>query len=238
MSTMFLAASAIVWNAAGPAAAASDDSVVEGFKTVAIASVSDAVDQVAGARGFMNHDMRPVIPGRVAGRAVTALVKLKTPTSTTGAVDHSVAMIDGANPGEVGVIVMEDGLNTAAIGGLMMTAAKAREMGGMIMDGAARDIPEIRRLGVPVYSRSISPATAVGRYASVSKNEPVTCAGVEVAPGDIIVADEDGVVVVPKEHAEKVLEVAREIDQREGAMVPLIEQMKKLGEAVKKFNRI
>lgn len=237
-ATMILALGAVVWNGAEPAAAASDDPIVEGFKTVAIASVSDAVDQVAGERGFMNYDMRPIIPGRIAGRAVTALVKLKTATSTTGAVDHSVAMIDAANPGEVGVIVMEDGLNVAAIGGLMMTAAKAREMGGMIMDGAARDIPEIRRLGVPVYARSISPATAVGRYASVSKNEPVVCAGVEVAPGDIIVADEDGVVVVPKEHAEKVLEVAREIDERESAMVPLIEQMKKLGEAVKKFNRI
>ena len=223
-----------------PAPAASDDPIVEGFKLTAIASVSDAVDQVTGERGFMNYDMRPVIPGRVVGRAVTAkLVPMEKGKSTaTSAVSHSVQMIDGADPGDVGVIVVEDGLNVAAVGGLMITAAKSRSMAGMVLDGGARDVPELRTLGLPIFARSYTPATAVGRYTSVSKNETVVCAGVEVSPGDIIVGDEDGVVVVPKDDAKKVLEIAQEIDEKEGAMVPMIKKLKSLTEVIAKFNRI
>lgn len=219
---------------------ATADSVVEGFKLVAIASVSDAVDTVTGNRGFMNHDMRPVVPGRLVGRVATArLVPVQEgESSATRAVSHSVEMIDEAEPGTVGVIVVEDGLNVAAVGGLMMTAAKSRAMAGMVLDGGARDLAELRSLGLPVYARSYTPATAVGRYISVSKNEPVECAGVTVAPGDIIVADEDGVVVVPKENAAEVLAAAIDIDEREGAMVPLIKKLKSLTEVIKQFNRI
>lgn len=217
-----------------------EDSVVAGFRGITVASVSDAVDQVAGKRGFLEHDMRPIVAGPVVGRARTALVKPALADKATPVLStrHSVAMIDSAKPGEVGVIVMENGLNVAAIGGLMATAAKAREMAGMLIDGGVRDVAEIRSLGLPVYARSVTPATAVSRYASVSMDEPVWCAGVLISPGDIIVASEDGVVVVPKSHEEKVLEVAREIDQRESKMVPVIQQLKSLGEAIKKFNRI
>jgi 4-hydroxy-4-methyl-2-oxoglutarate aldolase len=223
-----------------PVGAASGDPLVEEFKLVALASVSDAVDEVVGKRGFLDHSMRPVIPGKFAGRAVTAKLVPKDKAASTAAtaVSHSVQMIDGANPGDVGVIVIEDGLNVAAVGGLMMTAAKARGMAGMVLDGAARDVPELRMLGVPVYARSYSPATAVGRYVSVFKNEPVECAGVLITPGDIIVADEDGVVVVPQAHAKKVLEAAQVIDEKEGAMVPLIKKLKSLTEVIAKFNRI
>ncbi len=216
------------------------DTLVEGFKLVAIASASDAVDSVTGERGFMNYDMRPVVPGRLVGRAATAkLVPVQDgQSSATRAVSHSVEMIDEAEPGTVGVIVVEDGLNVAAVGGLMMTAAKARSMAGMVLDGGARDLAELRSLGLPVYARSYTPATAVGRYISVSKNESVECAGVTVDPGDIIVADEDGVVVVPHEHAADVLAAAIDIDEREGAMVPLIKKLKSLTEVIKRFNRI
>ena len=78
----------------------------------------------------------------------------------------------------------------------------------------------------------------MGRFASVSRNEPVTCGGVLVRPGDIVVAGEDGVVIVPQEKAEEVLKRAQEIDKTETAMVPVIKQMKSLGEAIRKFNRI
>lgn len=242
-SAVFLTAALVgvgLFTAGTPAPAASDDPLVEGFKLTAIASVSDAVDQVVGERGFMNYDMRPVIPGRVVGRAVTAkVVPMQEGKSTAAsAVSHSVQMIDEADPGDVGVIVVEDGLNVAAVGGLMITTAKSRGMAGMVLDGGARDIPELRTLGLPIYARSYTPATAVGRYVSVSKNETVECAGVSVSPGDIIVGDEDGVVVVPKDHAAKVLEAAMEIDEKEGAMVPLIKKLKSLTEVVKKFNRI
>ena len=64
----------------------------------------------------------------------------------------------------------------------MGTAAKSRGMAGMVLDGAVRDLVELRALGLPVYARSVSPATAVGRYSIVSKQVPVECAGVSIAP--------------------------------------------------------
>lgn len=218
----------------------SPDPLVAGFRGTTVASVADAVDQVVGRRGYLEHEFRPVIEGVVVGRARTALVRPALPANATPvlATKHSVEMIDSAQPGEVGVIVMENGLNVAAIGGLMATAAKARDMSGIIIDGGVRDVAEIRRLGLPVYARSVSPATAVGRYASVSRDEPVWCGGVLIAPGDIIVANEDGVVVVPKDKAEAVLKVAIEIDERESKMVPIIQRLRSLGEAIKQFNRI
>ena len=78
----------------------------------------------------------------------------------------------------------------------------------------------------------------MGRWATVANGITVTCAGVEVAPGDFIVAGEDGVVVVPQGRAMEVLKRAQEIDERETRMVPLIQRLKALGKAVAQFNRI
>ena len=89
-----------------------------------------------------------------------------------------------------------------------------------------------------VYARSKSPRTAVGHYATVARNVPVECGGVTVSPGDIIVADEDGVVVVPQQRAAEVLKQAQAIDDRERAMYPFIRQFKSLQAAIARFNRI
>ena len=229
-----------VRQAAAPEVAAPPDPLLAGFARSTVASVSDAVDQVIGKRGYLAHDMRPYVSGAFVGRAATALVKAATPEQSTPAlaVKHSVEMIDSANPGDVGVIVMENTLDVAAIGGLMGTAAKSRGMAGMVLDGAVRDLAELRALELPVYARSVSPATAVGRYASVSKQVPVECAGVIIAPGDIIVAGEDGVVVVPRDRAADVLKRSQEIDARESKMVPFIKQYRSLQKAIEVFNRI
>ncbi|HXE79631.1 MAG TPA: RraA family protein [Vicinamibacterales bacterium] len=229
-----------VRQAVAPATETARDPLIAGFEQTTVASVSDAVDQVVGRRGYLSHDVRPFVPGRFVGRAATALVRPAPPEKATPAlaVKHPVEMIDSANPGDVGVIVMEGSLDVAAIGGLMGTAAKARGMAGMVLDGAVRDIAELRALGLPVYARSASPATAVGRYASVAKQVPVECAGVTVSPGDIIVAGEDGVVVVPKDRAVEVLRRAQEIDERETKMVPFIKQHRSLQKAIAAFDRI
>jgi 4-hydroxy-4-methyl-2-oxoglutarate aldolase len=238
------AAAAFVWFHGAAPVNALEEPVITGLRASTVASVADAVDQVTGARGFLSHDMRPRImpPGvkKLVGRARTALIRpAKAGESTPqSAVKHSTEMIDDGRVGEVGVIVMEGSLDVAAIGGLMATAAKSRGMAGMVLDGAVRDIEEIRGLGLPVFSRSISPATAVGRYVSVGRDIEVNCAGVRVRPGDIVVAGEDGVVVVPKEKEKEVLAKAKEIDDRESKMVPFIKQFKSLTEAIKKFNRI
>lgn len=230
---------AVAFQAAQKAAAPSDP-LLAGFHRSTVASVSDAVDQITGKRGFMSFDMRPYIPGKIVGRANTALVRPAPPEKATpaAAVKHSVEMIEGSQPGEVGVIVMEGSRDVAAIGGLMGTAAKSRGMAGMILEGAVRDLAELRALNLPVYARGVSPATAVSRYATVDKNIAVECGGVTVNPGDIIVAGEDGVVVVPKAREQEVLKRAQEIDDRETKMVPFIKKFRSLSKAIEVFNRI
>jgi 4-hydroxy-4-methyl-2-oxoglutarate aldolase len=217
-----------------------DDPIIAGFKRTYAASVADAVELVTGKRGFMSHDMKVVSGGNMVGRAVTSLVRPAPPEKATPALStkHSVEMIDNAKPGEVGIIVMEGTLDIAAMGNLMATAAVVRGMAGMVLDGAARDVPDLRKMGLTVYARSTSPATAVGRYATVARNVPVECAGVTVRPGDIIVANEDGVVVVPQEHAEAILKKCQEIDEREMKMYPFIKKHKSLQKAIEEFNRI
>ena len=225
---------------AAPAKMTSEQALIEGFKKSTVASVADAVDQITGQRGFMSHDMRPRVPGVMVGRAATALLRQTSPDKATPALSakHSVAMIDNAKPGEVGVIVVENGLDVAGVGGLMATTAKVRGMAGILIDGGLRDIAELRALALPSYSRSVVPSSSVGRWASVANNIPVQCAGVNVKPGDIIVAGEDGVVRVPQERAAEVLKRSQEIDERETKMVPLIRQYKALSKVVEVFNRI
>jgi 4-hydroxy-4-methyl-2-oxoglutarate aldolase len=222
------------------AAAVTDDPLISGFKATYPASVSDAVELVTGKSGTMRHDMKLVTGKPMVGRAVTSLARPASPEGSTPplATKHSVEMIDEAKPGDVGVIVMEGTLDIAAMGNLMGTTATVRGMAGMVLDGAIRDIWDIRRMGLTVYARASTPATAVGHYATVAKNLPVECAGVTVRPGDIIVADEDGVVVVPQERAEDVLKKAMEIDDRERGMFPFIRQHKSLQKAIELFGRI
>lgn len=217
-----------------------DEPIIAAYKKTYPASVSDAVELVTGKNGTMWHDMKLVVGKPIVGRAVTSLVRPAPPEQATPALStkHSVEMIDNAKPGEVGVIVMEGTLDIAAMGNLMGTAATVRGMAGMVLDGAIRDIWDIRRMGLTVYARSASPRTAVGHYATVARNIPVECAGITVRPGDILVADEDGVVVVPQERAEEVLKKAQEIDARENGMFPFIRQFKSLTKAIEKFNRI
>ncbi len=221
-------------------AAPTDEPIIAAFKKTYPASVSDAVELVTGKNGTMGHDMKPFVGGAMVGRAATSLVKPAPPEQATPALStkHSVEMIDNAKPGEVGVIVMEGTLDIAAMGNLIATAAKVRGMAGMVLDGAIRDIWDVRRMGLTIYARSASPRTAVGHYATVARNVAVQCGGITVRPGDIIVADEDGVVVVPQERAEEVLKKAQEIDAREKGMFPFIRQFKSLTKAIEKFNRI
>jgi regulator of RNase E activity RraA len=238
--TVLAAALAALGFQAARQSATSGDPLIEGFKKTTVASVADAVDQIVGKRGFMSHDMRPHVGGAFVGRAVTALLKPAPPEKATPQLStlHSVEMIDNAKPGEVGVIVIEGSLDVAALGGLMATAAKSRDMAGMVLDGSLRDVAEVRALGLPVHARGVVPSSSVSRWAGVARNVPVQCAGVAVRPGDIIVAGEDGVVVVPRERAAEVLKRAQEIDVRETKMVPLIKQYKSLRKVVEMFNRI
>src|SRR5690242_13717816 len=230
-----VAVAAVPRGAQTPSADSPGDPLVAGFKSTYPASVSDAVELVTGKNGTMRHDMKLMTGANMVGRAVTSLARPAPPDQATTALatKHSVEMIDESKPGEVGVIVMEGSLDIAAMGNLMATAAVERGMAGMVLDGAIRDLWDVRRMGLTVYARSKSPRTAVGHFATVARNVAVECAGVTVRPGDIIVADEDGVVVVPQDRAADVLKEAQSIDARESGMYPFIRQFRSLQEAIK-----
>ena len=214
------------------------DPIVEGFRLVEVASVADAMEQLYGQRAPMNHDMRPIFKTKFAGPAWTVLMKKEEHKDGAPASKGMLDAIDQAPAGSIYVIVMPDGVDVAGIGGLMATAMKNRNLTGAVVDAAVRDLPQIQRIQFPVYGRGISPATSVNHYRFVGMNVPVTCAGVQVNPKDIIVADEDGVVVVPREKAAEVLKRSQELDNTEHAMYPFIEKFKSIGEAVAKFGRI
>ncbi len=215
----------------------SGGSVSEGFKLVEVSSVADAIEQLYGTKNYMWHDMRPLFKTKFAGPAVTVYLRKEEHKEGSAGTQAMIDAIDTAPAGSVYVIVIEDGLNYGGLGGLMGTTLKYRGVAGAIVDASIRDLPQLQRLQFPIYSRGVSPGTTVGHYRA-TQNVPVTCAGVKINPGDIISADEDGVVVIPKEKAAEVLAKSQQLDYTEHATFPFIEQTKSLAEAVKKFGRI
>lgn len=214
------------------------DSLIQGFRLVEAASVADAIEQLYGKRAYMSHDMRPLAQTKFAGPAVTVLLKKEEHKEGSSAQQGMLDVIDEAAAGSVYVMVLEDGLDYAGIGGLMSTAMKYRGLAGAIVDGSVRDTPQIARLQFPVFSRGVVPSTTVNHYRFAGKNIAVNCAGIEVHPADIIVADMDGVVVVPRERAADVLKKAQQLDESEHSMYPFIEKYKSIREAVAKFGRL
>ena len=196
------------------------DPLIEGFRLVEVASVSDAMEQLYKQRAYMSHEMRALSTTKFAGPAVTVLLKKEEHQEGSKASEGMLDAIDNAKPGSVYVMVLEDGGDYAGIGALMATAMK------------------VRGLQFPVYSRGVVPSTTINHYRFAGVNVPVMCAGVRVNGGDIVTADEDGVAVVPRAKAEEVLKRAQALDDTEHSMLPFIEKYKSIKEAVAKFGRI
>jgi regulator of RNase E activity RraA len=228
------AALAVCWLMAQPAG----DPLLQGLREVVVASVADAIEQLYGQQSYMSHEMRPLATAKFAGPAVTILMKKEEHKEGSAASQGMLDAIDNAPAGSVYVMVLENGGDYAGIGGLMATAMKFRGFAGAVIDGGVRDTPQIRKLQFPVFSRGVVPSTTVNHYRFAGVNVPVTCAGAKVNAGDIIVADEDGVAVVPKAHAADVLKKAQELDNTEHSMIPFIEKFRSIKEAVAKFGRI
>ena len=161
--------------------------IIEALKKASTGNLADAIETATGRAGFMTHDMKPIFRAKVVGPAATALLRPILTTDKRKYPNYHLQVLDEAPAGSVLVYVLENGLHVSGIGNLMATTATVRGLAGAVIDGAARDIEEIERIGFPVYSRAVSPATVVGRYVSVSMQEPVICAGVPVRPGDYIV---------------------------------------------------
>ena len=235
--TAFAVAVAGSHAAAQTATQTKDDPVVEGFKLVEVASIADAIEQLYGTRNYMAHDMRPLFKTKFAGRAVTVQLTKYENKEGNAQISPMIEALDTAPTGSVFVVAVEDGLDFGVIGGLMGTTLKYRGVAGAVIDGSVRDVPQLTRIQFPVYSRGVSPGTIVGHYRA-ARGVPVTCAGVRVKPGDIIAADEDGVVVIPREHDAEILKKSQELDYTEHSTYPFIEQTKSLAEAIAKFGRL
>ena len=209
--------------------------IVAALQRTTVASVSDAIDDVIGQRGFMRTDMRPLFKTKIVGRAAT--VQLKPALRAGDGVNYGLKLLDEAAPGSILVYVLEDGLEIAGIGELMATTAQVRGIAGAVIDGGARDVDEITRMGFPVFCRSISPASIIGRHISFAAQVPVTCAGILVRPGDYIMGDMDGVVVIPFERARKIAELALEFDSKEIKMREMIRETKSIRKAMEAYGR-
>jgi regulator of RNase E activity RraA len=223
---------------AGTAVSQSDTDLIAEYRRVEVASVSDALEQLTGKHMYMSHHMQPIFTTKFAGLARTVQLKKDEGNSDPTALNGMLAAIDQGSTDSVYVMAVEEGQDIAGMGGLMGTAMAARGYAGAVIDGGVRDVAYLRKIGFPVYATGIVPSTSVHHYRFAGSQIPVVCDGVTVNAGDIIAADSDGVVVVPRARAQEVLALAQQMDFKEHSMYPVIEQMKSIIEAVKKFGRL
>jgi regulator of RNase E activity RraA len=211
--------------------------LLQAYRHVEAASVSDAEEQLLHEKHYMSHKMQPIFPTKFAGVALTVLLK-KEENKDPNALSGMLSAIDSGGSGSVYVMKVEDGEDIAGMGGLMGTAMFSREFAGAVVDGGVRDLPQLKKIGFPVYSTGSVPSTSVSHYRFGGVNVPIEVGGTLVNAGDIVVADQDGVVIVPRAHATAVLLLAQKLDDSEHSMYPYIEKFHSIVEAVQHFGRI
>lgn len=213
------------------------ETLIAGFRGVATASVADAVDKVCGKQGYLDCAIKPRVNAKkIAGPAVTVL---EVATEEFVAPQHALDLIDEADAGSVIVIAIGGEADVAVWGGLMTAGAVVNKHEAAVLDGGVRDLVEIERdSDFPVFARSVSPGTTLGRFRTVNSNVPVEVGEVTINPGDLVVGDVDGVVVVPYANAAAVLQMAQEIDEREAEQAKLIHDCGSLREGLAKYGRI
>ena len=181
--------------------------------------LSDAMDAL-GHSGVVGGLTAVWPSGRVAGPARTMRLRpLEAGEAPPpDAVHLGCRAIDGASEGDVIVVAHQGRTDSAGWGGLLSTAAARAGVAAVVVDGAIRDVEDAARAGLPVHARSATPVSARGRTTEVAVDEPVVLAGRRIAPGDWVVADANGVVVVPLAALTAVLERAEAMAAREEDM--------------------
>jgi regulator of RNase E activity RraA len=221
-----------------PAGMSAQQLMLQEYRQVEVASLSDAEEELYGRKMYMSHRMRPIFRTKFVGYAVTVLLKKQENHEGGAALSGMLAAIDHGGPDDVYVMKVEDGVDIAGMGGIMGTAMAARGYVGAVIDGGMRDTGQLTKIRFPVYAKGIVPSTSVNHYVFGGSNIQIDCDGVPVAAGDIIAADGDGVVVVPRDKAEEVLKRAQQMDFTEHSMYPFIFKYKSVQEAIKKYGRI
>ncbi|KZK78141.1 4-hydroxy-4-methyl-2-oxoglutarate aldolase [Pseudovibrio sp. W64] len=213
--------------------------IIEGYRAIfSTASIADACDQLIGETMFLPFSIKNRInEKKIVGPAVTILEDV---TQEKLPPQHALDAIDESEEGSVIVITGCEALETVAVwGGLMTAGAVANKHEGAVLNGGLRDIAEIRRdYDFPVYSKTVTPGTTLGRFKTIDANKPVEIGGVTINPGDLIIGDVDGVVCVPKDKVEAVLELSKSIDERELEQAKLIIDSGSLRDGLAKYGRI
>ncbi|MBD9596409.1 RraA family protein [Ensifer sp. ENS05] len=183
--------------------------------------ISDACERLGLNPGLTGIERRST-QKRTFGPVVT--VRLVTHDGTVAKRHLGSAAVDAAVPGDVIVIEHLSRADCAGWGGLLSTAAKAKGVAGIVIDGLARDIDESEDLGMPVYARGVTPVTARNRVSEVSTNEPVTIGGIKVSPGDYVLADGSGVAFIPRDRLVDVVDTARKLIAAENGIRAMLER--------------
>lgn len=213
--------------------------IIEGYRDIfSTASIADACDLLLGKTMYLPFDIKNrVNEKKIVGPAVTIVEEA---TLEKMPPQHALDAIDESEEGSVIVISGDEALETVAVwGGLMTAGAVANKHEGALLNGGMRDIAEIRRdYDFPVYSKTVSPGTTLGRFRTVASQKPVQIGEALIRPGDLIIGDVDGVVCVPQEHVEAILRESQSIDSRELEQAKLIIQSGSLREGLAKYGRI
>jgi 4-hydroxy-4-methyl-2-oxoglutarate aldolase len=173
------------------------------------AILSDSLDKVGLRAQVLTERLTCVVPGtRVVGRARTARFVPTLDVDPEHPYDDAIDFIDATAPGDLIVIATGQSNASAFWGELFSAAAHGRGAVGMITDGNLRDSDKIHALSFGAFARSARPIDYRGRMAIAATQEPVTIGGVVIAPGDLVMADDDGTVVVPRDVEEEVLAIA------------------------------
>lgn len=207
----------------------SDPGIARRLRGFDSCTISDALDKL-GLKGAV-IGLAPFGPSgaRIAGQAVT--VRLGPPVEGLPKRHLGAGAIMAAEEGDV--IVVEHGRDdVSGWGGLLSRGAKLKRLAGVIVDGACRDVDEYRELGLPVFARAAVPVTARGRVAEHAFNCDVTIAGVAVSPGDWLLADASGIVVIPARQLDAVIAAAEQIRAREQLMIRDLEDGRPIGEVL------
>lgn len=187
------------------------------FEKLSTTNLSDAMDAL-GYKGS-TYGVRPMMErwNKVLGPAVT--VKMTAAGQYKSKHHLGITAISSADKGDVVVIDNGGKLDISCWGGILANAAKVKGINGVVIDGACRDLDDCVECDFPVYARGTVVATARGRATEESTNTMIEFAGVQVRPGDIVMGDRSGVVVVPREAVESVLEKAEQLCAKEEAMI-------------------